>query len=708
MSIAKKIWLEIVIIIAGFMITTFYGYIAGYYVEKRLVSVSNEIFPATQKSKVALTMFNEQIKLYTDAVMLGDVENIENAKIRIAKVITSLELIISSHWEDDRDLKIQIIETLKKYKRFNKTAQIVYTKLASNEEEEGEENSNKNWDMTPQKQILNNIMVEASILAKQINELRTDLTEYAKILSDRLKSEIAKVKEITQYQRNMSVIVFFTVVIVASVSAHLSIKHSIMAPLNKNNWLKTGQTDLNKLIMGELRLNKLCSDILRYLIKYLDVQIGTLYVANKDVDTFILKASYSLDNDKSFNTFKIGEGVLGQVVLDKEYILINNKKKNTLCVKTSTIDINPEYILVFPLLYKNKVNGIIELGALEKFNSDMLEFIELTSHIIAVAINSAMATEELNLLFQQVNMQSNALKASKDELLHTNTELEEQAQILKKSEQKLLEQQEQLQEKNEKIIGSLRYAKMIQRSLLPGFDEWKTRIPNSFVIWSPRDIVGGDIIFGHFFEKGMMICAVVDCTGHGVPGAFMSMIASSGLRKIVSDEGYYDPAIILKKLNFFVKTSLQQDTKHAVSDDGMDMSLLLLDIKKQTVVFAGAKLPLIYIYDDKLTIIKGDKQNIGYRRSNLDFNFTNHTIAFKKGTSFYIYTDGIIDQLGGEKRRTFGTKRFKQLLKANYRESFENQKKNIYEAFYAHKGNEEIQDDVTVVGFNFDKYLMDI
>ena len=175
--------------------------------------------------------------------------------------------------------------------------------------------------------------------------------------------------------------------------------------------------------------------------------------------------------------------------------------------------------------------------------------------------------------------------------------------------------------------------------------------------------------------------------------------------KIISGEGYNDPAEILKKLNHFVKTSLQQDTDQAESDDGMDVSLCYLNIKEQTLTFAGAKLPLIYIHNDKLTVIKGDKQSIGYKRSDLNFNYTNHTVKLELGMSFYMYSDGITDQLGGEKRRMFGSKRFKNLLKANYKENFDRQLEIIMEAFHAYKGDEERQDDVTVIGFNLDKYL---
>ncbi|MDM8551978.1 SpoIIE family protein phosphatase [Desulfobacterales bacterium HSG2] len=263
----------------------------------------------------------------------------------------------------------------------------------------------------------------------------------------------------------------------------------------------------------------------------------------------------------------------------------------------------------------------------------------------------------------------------------------------------------EVSEANDKIMESIRYAKMIQRSLLPNLDEVKTFIPKSFFIWMPRDIVGGDAFFIDFFDGGFII-AVFDCTGHGIPGAFMTMIASSGLRRIIRDDTCHDPGEILRRLNFIVKTSLQQDTEHALSDDGLDAAICFVRLKDTyfsdfDMIFAGAKLPLAYVHNDEVHVIKGDRKSIGYKRSDLDFTFTNHKIRVEKGMSFYIYSDGFIDQLGGEKGRRFGSKRFRELLRVTSREPFEKQEAILLQAFNEHRGENERQDDLTVVGFGF-------
>ncbi|QTA90361.1 SpoIIE family protein phosphatase [Desulfonema magnum] len=287
---------------------------------------------------------------------------------------------------------------------------------------------------------------------------------------------------------------------------------------------------------------------------------------------------------------------------------------------------------------------------------------------------------------------------------------------LEQTEAELKKSKEAAEAANRKVMESIQYAKMIQRSLLPDPDRVKCYFPHSFFIWMPRDILGGDILFFDSFEDGI-VGAVIDCTGHGVPGAFMTMIASSGLRRIIRDEGCRDPSEILRRLNFIVKTSLQQDTGYALSDDGMDAGIFSIQpaisdqkTEKQTtdaysLTFAGARLPLIYIHNGEVCFIKGDRQSIGYKRSDLNFNFTNHKITIDKNMSFYIFTDGFTDQLGGERDRRFGSRRFRNLLKENARLPFEKQRDVLLQAFNAYQGENERQDDVTVAGFCFDELI---
>lgn len=254
-------------------------------------------------------------------------------------------------------------------------------------------------------------------------------------------------------------------------------------------------------------------------------------------------------------------------------------------------------------------------------------------------------------------------------------------------------------EANKRVMDSIQYAKLIQGSLLPSPGEIKKHLPDSFIIWLPRDTVGGDIYFTSFFEEGYAL-AVIDCTGHGVPGAFMTMLASSGLNKIINGENARNPSEILKGLNYFIKKSLRQDTQYALSDDGLDVSICVINREKKCLTFAGARLPLTYIdKDNNLTTIKGDRQSIGYKKSDLHYNYTSHEILFEDGMTFYLQTDGIIDQLGGNKRFPYGNRRLKELLLENCHLPFKEQQERILKAFEDYKGGNEIQDDISVIGF---------
>jgi phosphoserine phosphatase RsbU/P len=298
------------------------------------------------------------------------------------------------------------------------------------------------------------------------------------------------------------------------------------------------------------------------------------------------------------------------------------------------------------------------------------------------------------------------VKLRTKELHELNKELEEYNLTL---EQKVVERTSELnrslldvEKANQKLVDSIEYAKIIQRSLLPNRTMVKEQLSESFFIWMPRDVVGGDIYFTEFLEDGFLI-GIMDCTGHGVPGAFMTMIASTGLRRITHDEGCVDPAEILKRLNFVVKTSLQQDTEFGLSDDGLDAAICYVNKKDRTLRFSGARLPLITVQNGITKLIKGDRHSIGYKKSDLDFDFSEQILDIEPGMSFYLFSDGYIDQIGGQNNFGFGNRRFCSLVENTCHMTFESQNKKIIEEFNIYKGHNEIRDDITVIGFKVDE-----
>jgi len=318
-------------------------------------------------------------------------------------------------------------------------------------------------------------------------------------------------------------------------------------------------------------------------------------------------------------------------------------------------------------------------------------------------------------LEEMVEKRTSELKAANEQLKkeieerkRVETELQKAKDYLEKLFKKAETARRSAEAANNKIIESIRYAKMIQTSLMPNPANMKEYLSDSFFIWKPRDIVGGDIIFADAPEYGYII-AVIDCTGHGVPGAFMTMIASSSLKRIVKDEGCFDPGEILKRLNFIVKTTLHQDTDYALSNDGMDAAVCYIKPKISYLTssfgltFAGARLPLYYVFNGQVNVIKGDRQSIGYKRCDLNHSFANQSVKIEKGMAFYMASDGFADQMGGERRRRFGSGRFRQLLKKCADMPFDRQREAFLKVFNVYKGDHEIQDDITVVGFGFNE-----
>ncbi len=362
-----------------------------------------------------------------------------------------------------------------------------------------------------------------------------------------------------------------------------------------------------------------------------------------------------------------------------------------------------KYLLSRPLNRLIKTTKILDLNNLEGFHVDIGTSGQNELKILE---------DSFNTMFRKLHDGRQKLRNAYDTLdmkvKERTAELSEAKEQLEKAFEKAENERKAAQAANKKVMESIRYAENIQSSLLPNPEEVKTHIPDNFFIWMPRDIVGGDIFYTNSFEDSFVI-AVIDCTGHGVPGAFMTMIACSGLKRIIKDEGCRDPALILNRLNFAVKTLLKQDTEHSFSDDGMDAAVCLVSYagrkKAKTLTFAGAKIPLYYVYKGEVNIIKGDRQSIGYKRSDLNFNFTNHTISIEKGMSFYVATDGFADQLGkdgfSQKIRCFGKERLKKLLMENNSLSFEDQKKIFVNAFEMYRGEQDRQDDIIVIGFGF-------
>lgn len=246
------------------------------------------------------------------------------------------------------------------------------------------------------------------------------------------------------------------------------------------------------------------------------------------------------------------------------------------------------------------------------------------------------------------------------------------------------------------ITDSIEYASRIQTAILPPDEYIEQVIPDHFILYKPRDIVSGD--FYWITHKGSkVVVAAVDCTGHGVPGAFMSMLGFAFLNEIVNKETELKANVILNQLRDYVKKSLHQTGKDDEAKDGMDIALCVIDTENLKLQYSGAYNPLYLIRNNDIISLKADRMPIGIYILEKD-SFTNHEIEIEKNDTIYIFTDGYIDQFGGEGQTKFKMAPFRDLLISISNKSMRDQKRILEDRFYEWKGTHEQIDDVLVMG----------
>ncbi|MEO1654959.1 MAG: SpoIIE family protein phosphatase, partial [Bacteroidota bacterium] len=235
----------------------------------------------------------------------------------------------------------------------------------------------------------------------------------------------------------------------------------------------------------------------------------------------------------------------------------------------------------------------------------------------------------------------------------------------------------------------------IQEAMLPRVENIKAVFLDLFIYFKPRDIVSGD--FYWFYQDGLKcVIAAVDCTGHGVPGAFMSMIGNNMLHEIVAQRGILEANQILDHLNLGIRKVLRQYETH--NQDGMDIALCVIDQQKRIIEFAGAHNPLLFIQDGSPSLIKGDRFPVGGDQYSDDRAFKKHIIPIKKNTIFYIFSDGYQDQFGGPLGRKFMARRLRHVLFEIHHLPMDKQEKILDRILRNWTKSSRQIDDVLIIG----------
>lgn len=272
--------------------------------------------------------------------------------------------------------------------------------------------------------------------------------------------------------------------------------------------------------------------------------------------------------------------------------------------------------------------------------------------------------------------------------------------------------QEEIKAAHASIKDSINYASRIQRSFLPDNDSFlekvktikgQTSVKDIFVYWHPKDTIGGDCYWFEVYDDGFF-AAIIDCTGHGVPGSMMTFVVLSLLRGYCADpDTAKKPSLIMSAMNNSIKEALGQQQDGSESDDGMDAAFLYFDLKNSTLRYCGANISLFSQANEteEPHEIRPDKSSVGYAHIEADKIYSEQVLNIDKGMRFYLSTDGILDQIGGQNRLSFGKKRFKKAILEHSAELYSEQMRSVLDDFFEYKGDEKQRDDNTALAFYF-------
>lgn len=328
----------------------------------------------------------------------------------------------------------------------------------------------------------------------------------------------------------------------------------------------------------------------------------------------------------------------------------------------------------------------------QRFQRNILIASALIIFLLALSVIFYFISRRIQKQNRQIFQQAQELTNAYQEIKVKNETLEVQKVIIEK--------------KNANITASINYAQRIQKAMLPSQQDIQNLLLESFLFFKPRDVVSGDFYWiaevADGFGNKKIVLAAIDCTGHGVPGAFMSMVGDGLLNQIVKLQQITSPDLILKALDKGVKESLNQE--ETANNDGMDIAICTIDKNSKKMEFAGAKNPLVYIQDGEIVEIAGDKLHVGGSiRKNIERfknkQFTKHTIDLSLPTTCYIFSDGYEDQFGGTENKKFGKRQLYQKFIEYHQLPMEEQKLALEQNFKAWMGKHAQIDDILVIGF---------
>ncbi len=307
----------------------------------------------------------------------------------------------------------------------------------------------------------------------------------------------------------------------------------------------------------------------------------------------------------------------------------------------------------------------------------------------------------LNYFKEKVDERTAELLIEKNKVENQKEEIEAQRDALNCQNQLISAQKKEVEKQKDNVLSSIRYASRIQHALLADEQQLRNLIPNSFLFQKPRDIVSGDFCFVERVKNrsgDFSVVILADCTGHGVPGAFMSLLCHNYLNQIIKINQHINPIYVLATLNNMIYSNFHKKRDDTKITDGMDVSYLLINNQTLYCEYAGAHNPLYLFRNNELIIFKGDRIPIGEKNTILR-KITKHSFQLEPNDTVFLFTDGYVDQSGGANSEKFKFKRFRDFLMKIHRQDIDSQKWELEQTLIDWKGDNDQIDDITVLGF---------
>lgn len=420
--------------------------------------------------------------------------------------------------------------------------------------------------------------------------------------------------------------------------------------------------------------------------------------AETTAPTFDLKHTFAC-SEKHITTqqYSLGEGLIGQAALRQEIIIFDQIQPNLSPYKVGSLSFPPQGLVILPLVFGEQTLAIIELVFLHPLTDVVVLFLQRSRSNMASFLESITNLMRTRALLNETQSQKEILRAQEEELRQNLEELAATQEALKDKNTEITKAFEELAVYNNRIMQSLAYGQRMQKAVLPSAIRLSKAFNEYFHIYLPKDVVSGDF-YWYAQTKEVKIFAVADCTGHGVPGGFMSMIGNMLLNQIIVGQKIYQPHEILSRLHRLIYNTLKRDEN--AGNEGMDIALCTIEylpFDKVKIVFSGAKINLIYSKQGVLDQLKADRHSIGGMGLHRILEFSNQEILLSQNDCLFFATDGVLD-ICNDFRRKFGQTRLMAFLQEYHTLPMVEMGEKLKQILADFQGNADQRDDVTMIG----------